>query len=376
MKSISFQRNKSLIRVVNEKQGKQKNNWDRIIYIILLCLFALLLLYYVIFKLLFIHANGHVIIESTRVRLTDDARIIDFYVSEGDSVRLNDTLFSYALDLDQDQASGSTFNSDIISEAQGETRDLWHLKESYNLKKSIELNYTRIKENKELINSYNEEIKRLTNEVILDVLPKTRLDVVQNEIIKLKNENKQLVDENNTYSKLMNSISPLPVSGTKKSKRRSRRKGKTNVEPVKTVPINKLFFTDELLSHEKYFRAPMSGIITRIYIKPSETALKTEEILNIHRGFPAFIKAFFEQKDLKYFSIGDKFTLKFPDGSTSIGVLKRFYIATYQMPDEFQAKYEPTTRTIAGDIYPEKESDREKWLIFNKMSVEISKYKY
>jgi hypothetical protein len=46
------------------------------------------------------------------------------------------------------------------------------------------------------------------------------------------------------------------------------------------------------------------------------------------------------------------------------------------MPDEFQAKYEPTTRTIAGDIYPEKEEDREKWLIFNKMSVEITKFKY
>lgn len=376
MKSISFQRNKSLIRVVNEKQGKQKNNWDRIIYLILLSLFALLLIYYVVVKLLFIHANGHVIIESTRVRLTDDARIIDFYVSEGDSVRLNDTLFSYALDLDQDQASRSTFNSDIISEAQGETRDLWHLKESYNLKKSIELNYTKIKENKELINSYNDEIRRLTNEVILDVLPKTRLDVVQNEIIKLKNENKQLLDENNTYAKLMNSITPLPANSSRKSKRRSRRKGGNNIEQAKTIPINKLFFTDELLSHEKFFRSPMSGIVTRIYIKPSETALKTEEILNIHRGFPAFIKAFFEQKDLRYFSIGDKFTLEFPDGSKSIGVLKRFYIATYQMPDEFQAKYEPTTRTIAGDIYPEKESDREKWLIFNKMSVEISKYKY
>ena len=64
MKSISFQRNKSLIRVVNEKQGKQKNNWDRIIYLALLCLFVLLLTYYVFVKLFFIHANGHVIIET------------------------------------------------------------------------------------------------------------------------------------------------------------------------------------------------------------------------------------------------------------------------------------------------------------------------
>jgi len=376
MKSISFQRNKSLIRIVNEKQGKKKKNWDRIIYIVLLCLFVVLVIYYTISKLFFIHANGHVIIESTKVRLTDDARLIDFYVSEGDSVSLNDTLFSYALDLDQDQSSGSSVNSDIISGVQGESKDLWHLKETYSLKKSIEINNTKIKENNEVINSYSQEIKRLTNEVILDVLPKTRLDVVQNEIIKLKNENNQMADENSTYLELINTITPLPASGKYSSSKKIKRSGKAIGPDVRTLPLNKLFFTDELLTHEKFFRAPMSGIITRIYVKPTETALKTEEILNIHRGFPAYIKAFFEQKDLRYFSIGDKFELEFPDGTVSIGILKRFYIATYQMPDEFQAKYEPTTRTIAGDIYPEKEEDREKWLIFNKMSVEITKFKY
>src|SRR5438046_2561336 len=98
MKSISFQRNKSLIRIVNEKHARKGKNWDRFIYIFLLIVFVLLVIYYTFNKLLYIHANGHVIIESTRVRLTDDARIIDFYVAEGDSVRLNDTLFSYALD--------------------------------------------------------------------------------------------------------------------------------------------------------------------------------------------------------------------------------------------------------------------------------------
>ena len=376
MKSISFQRNKSLIRIVNEKNQRKSRNWDKLIYIFLLITFLLLLVYYLFNKLLYIHANGHVIIESTKIRLTDDARLIDFYVAEGDSVGLNDTLFSYALDLDQDQSSNSAYNSDIISNAQGTSQDFWHLKETYSLKKSIELNNTKVRENNEVIKAYNTEIKRLTNEVILDVLPKTRLDVVQNEIIKLKNENKQLVDENKTYIMLINTISPLPANrqynSTKKGKR-SKRSGGTE---LRGVPSNKLFFTDELLTHEKFFRSPMGGIITRIYVKPTETALKTEEIMNIHRGFPAFIKAFFEQKDLQYFSKGDKFILEFPDGSKSTGILKRFYIATYQMPEEFQAKYEPTTRTIAGDIYPEKEEDREKWLIFNKMSVVITKFKY
>lgn len=376
MKSISFQRNKSLIRIVNEKGISKKKNWDRIIYLFLLIVFVVLIIYYTISKLFFIQANGHVIIESTRVRLTDDARIIDLYVSEGDSVGVNDTLFSYALDLDQDQSASSTANSDIIASVQGESKDLWHLKEIYSLKKSIGINNTKIKENEQVINSYNQELKRLTNEVILDVMPKARLDAVQNEIIKLKNENQQLKDENGTYEELIRTIDPLPSKGTINSNKRSRRSRGGNSVSVNDGRIEKLFFTDELLSHEKFFRAPMSGIVTRIYVKSTETALKSEEILNIHRGFPAYIKAFFEQKDLRYFNIGDKFELEFPDGTKSIGVLKRFYIATYQMPEEFQAKYEPTTRTIAGDIYPENEADREKWKIFNKMSVTLTKFKY
>jgi hypothetical protein len=376
MKSISFQRNKSLIRIVNEKQNKQKRNWDRIVYLVLLSLFSILLIYYICSKIFYIHANGHVIIESTKIRLTDDARIIDMYVSEGDSIAQNDTLFSYALDLDQDQTS-SAFNTDILASASGSSADLWHLKETYGLKKSIEVNNTKIRENTELINAYNTEIKRLTNEVILDVLPKTRLDVVQNEIMKLKNENKQMEDENRTYGQLVSTIVPLPSSGSHQSQKQIKRNGRTTMPTeVRKPTFNKLFFTDELLTREKFFRAPMGGIVTRIYVKATETALKTEEIMNIHRGYPAYIKAFFEQKDLRYFTIGDKFTLEFPDGTTSTGILRRFYIATYQMPEEFQAKYEPTTRTIAGDIYPEKDEDREKWLIFNKMSVEIKKFKY
>ncbi len=376
MKSISFQRNKSLIRIVNEKHARKGKNWDKLIYIGLLAIFVILIIYYTINKLFFIHANGHVIIESTKVRLTDDARLIDFYVAEGDSVGLNDTLFSYALDLDQDQSSNSTLNSDIIANAQGESRDLWHLKELHSLKKSVQVNGTKIRENNRIIKDYQNEIKRLTNEVILDVLPKARLDVIQTEILKLKNENGQLEEENGSYRELMNTIVPLPANRTNSSTKEIKHNGKGGMTDISKLHINKLFFTDELLTHEKYFRSPMGGIITRIFIKPTETALKSEEILNIHRGFPAYIKAFFEQKDLRYFAKGDKFILEFPDGSKSTGVLKRFYIATYQMPDEFQAKYEPTTRTIAGDIYPEKEEDREKWLIFNKMSVEITKFKY
>ena len=119
----------------------------------------------------------------------------------------------------------------------------------------------------------------------------------------------------------------------------------------------------------------MSGIATRIFIHGYETALKSEEIMALHEAEPAYIKAYFEQEDLRYFKEGDLFSIKFPDGSESIGVLRRFYIATYVLPEEFQKKYEPTTRSIAADIYPVDSVELKKWKTFYKMGVDISKIK-
>lgn len=372
MKSINFQRNKSLIRIINEKKVRVKRNWDRMLYITLLCSFVLFLIYYAGKKLLYVHANGQVVIESSRIRLTNDARLIDFYVQEGDSVKENDTLFSYAVNAGEEHGEGLTYG--INGESSGESKDLWHLKETYNLKKSIAINKTRILKNEQLIKTYNQDIKRLSNEVILDVLPKNRLELLQNDIIKLSMENEQLKEENKTFLELINTIEPLPAKSTYKSRVKYNVKNhRPASEPITVSSTQKLTFTDELLSDEKYFRSPMEGVITRIYIHALETALKSEEILSIHRGHPAYIKTFFDQKDLKHFKIGDVFELKFPDGTVSQGILKRFYIATYQIPEEFQQKYEPTNRTIAGDIFPLTEEDLMKWKIFNKMSVNVTK---
>jgi len=76
------------------------------------------------------------------------------------------------------------------------------------------------------------------------------------------------------------------------------------------------------------------------------------------------------------FKRGVIFKFIFPVGSTSYVYLKRFYIATYVLPEEFQKKYEPTTRSVAADIYPLNNEDLAKWKAFYKMGVDISKFKF
>ncbi|MBL7912488.1 MAG: hypothetical protein JNJ41_15615 [Bacteroidia bacterium] len=373
MKSVNFQRNKALIRVVNEQKIKKQRNWDRIMYLGLLGFFLIFVIYYFATKYLFIHAYGHVIIESTRIRLTDDARIIEFYVQEGDRIKQNDTLFSYALDRDDDISGGSSYAQSVnIGSIMGGSRDDWWVKEIYALKKKIALNNIDISENDNLVAGYKKEIKRVSNEVILDVLPKSRLEFLQNEIITLNTENKKLEKENRELNSLMKTLGPSKSPKSIKGVNVRSRKG-NNIGDKEGV--RKLDFSEELLTQAKYFRSPMNGIATRIYIHGYETALKSEEIMALHEAQPAYIKAYFEQEDLRYFKEGDLFSIEFPDGTISKGILRRFYIATYTLPEEFQKKYEPTTRSIAADIYPLDTLEIKKWKTFYKMSVDISKLK-
>lgn len=373
MKSVNFQRNKALIRVVNEQKIKKQRNWDRIMYLGLLGFFLIFVIYYFATKYLFIHAYGHVIIESTRIRLTDDARIIEFYVQEGDRIKQNDTLFSYALDRDDDISGNSSYAQSVnIGSIMGGSRDDWWVKEIYALKKKIALNNIDISENDNLISGYKKEIKRVSNEVILDVLPKSRLEFLQNEIITLNTENKKLDKENRELNSLMKTLGPSKSSKSIKGVNVRSRKGNGVGDKE---GVRKLDFSEELLTQAKYFRSPMNGIATRIYIHGYETALKSEEIMALHEAQPAYIKAYFEQEDLRYFKEGDLFSIEFPDGTVSKGILRRFYIATYTLPEEFQKKYEPTTRSIAADIYPLDTLEIKKWKTFYKMSVDISKLK-
>ncbi len=375
MKSMNFQRNKSLIRVVNEQQKVKQNkqrNWDRILYVGLLGLFLLFMAYYFITKYVYVHAYGHVIIENTHIRLTDDARVIEFYIHEGDSIQKNDTLFSYALDRDDD-INGQSSQALSIGSINATGKDDWWVKELFALKKKITLNNIDITENGSLVANYKSEIKRLSNEVILDVLPKSRLEFVQNEIFRLNTENQKLQRENNELNGLIRTLGPT----TNKSRySASNIHLKSSGAGGNQSDQYKLSFSEELLSEPKYFKSPISGVSTRIFIHNYETVLKSEEIMSIHQAHPAFIKAYFEQEDLRYFDVGDVFTIDFPDGTTSKGVLKRFYIATYTLPEEFQKKYEPTTRSIAADIYPLDSTEIVKWKAFYKMSVDISKLKF
>jgi hypothetical protein len=126
----------------------------------------------------------------------------------------------------------------------------------------------------------------------------------------------------------------------------------------------------------KYYLSPIDGTVTKINFESMEVALKSEIIVSIHKPEHIYIKGFFDQSDMDDISIGDEVKVEFPDGTKSTGKIKRFYYATNAIPEEFQKKYEPVTRTLLADITPVNETELKKWRTFYRMGVKIYKYKY
>jgi len=360
LRSIDFKRKDSVIRVVNEDIKKPKRNWDRIIYMVFLSFVFVFLGYYAINKLFFIKANGQVLFENVSIRLTDDCRIISYQKGEDDIVHVGDSLFSYTLDKDN-LWSNPSLAAEITSNTSYDNNWGWIEKEKYALTKKIALNKIEIIQSASLIASYKNEIQRLQNEIILDILPKSRLEFVQHEITVLNTAIEKLSSENTQSYGLISELNRMLKTSQAKSAPKASTNAGGNSEDRNGVHV---------------FYSPIEGTVTRIYTRQFEVALKSEEIMSVHKNTPMYVKGFFEQEDISYFKEGDIVNIEFPDGSESKGVIRRFYYATYALPAEFQKRYEPVTRTIAADIYPVAENEYSHWRAFYKMSVNVSKYKY
>lgn len=358
MKSIHFNRKASVLRNLDKKpKQKKKINWDKIVYFIILGLIIFFIFRYAFTRVLYVSAPGHVLFKSLVVRVPEDITIDVFYKFEGDDVEKGDTLFSYYAYEDQKASFEQSLNGNLSDLFKDKESSTWEEKEIYQLKKNMQINLIEIQEKQELVTFYEGEIETLKNEVILEISPKAKIDTYLKEIEKLQLEIITLEKENQVFQTL---ITQLAADA-----------GNAQGSQSGGAVINNSFSAGSGGPTLRYYLAPTEGTITRLYKSDYEVALKSESILNMHEKKDIYIKAFFNQEDLAYFKEGDEVTVIFPDGEKSIGHIKRFYFATYILPEEFQKKYESTTRAIAVDIFPiENESDI-KWKAFYKMNVTV-----
>ena len=374
MKSINFKRRGTEIRTLPEETRSARRKWDRITYIFILLLLLGLGIYYASTKLFYTRAQGQMMYENVDIRLLEDCRVTRYFVHEYDSVRVGDTLFEYIdnKDVVENGGGGGGGVSVSVNAGRGGRDNSWIEREILNKREKIANSEAKRKENLSLITSYEAELERIRASVVLGVLPQSRLDIRQNEIVQLKAENSRIAEEISESKKILAQLQAELAASRSDSDNVS---GDINVHTGGSTEGNNSEGVDPE-PKKKYFISPIAGSINRIYTLEYETALRDEVVLAIHKKSPIFIRAYFDQEDLANVAVGEEFTVTFPDGTQSRGILKSFYYSTIPLPEEFQKKYEPVSRAVVGDIYPVNKDESLQWKNFYKMSVDVSKYKY
>lgn len=381
MKSTNFKRKEeSYLRYFEEqsnRKSKRPFNWDRFVYLVLLAIFLFFTSRFVINSYFYLEGNGQVLFESVEIRHTDDIRILKFYVEEGDAVEIGDTLFTYFLDDDMFGDGGGGGGSNSVSIAGGKSGNDWIEREIYTLRKNIDLNNVEMRDLNALLDIYYNDLERVRNEVILDAVSHTNLENLEYQISKLESNVNLLGAQNSIYRKQVGYLLDLVKDETVDSIRINQQTNGGNHGGTGGGSQDRTDFVMlagiENLANHKIFTSPIEGSVTRIEKMAFEVALKTEVILSIHQPSNVHIKGFFEQEDLRYLHEGDIVNIEFADGTESKGIVDRFYSATYILPEEFQKKFEPTTRTLAADILPIGSNDLNIWKKYYKLSVKITK---
>ncbi len=368
MKSINFKRSETTLRSIesSNRKVKRKINWDRIVYFLILFIFLFFLARYLINNYLYVEGNGQVLFDSVDIRNTDDCRVIHFFRDEGEEVEVGDSLFSYIpADENGNFSSPNTldFSLNQTKVTQGDVS--WAEREIYAVQEELKMTQIRIDNDMQQREILQQELDRIKNGVALDALPRFRLE---DQYAKIHALDLSISSNQNKLAVLKKSL------GTLYSMKRNL--GSTANTKINKKGGNGGGGNGEEDDHDNIFYSPLAGTVTNLMKKEFEVALKSENILSIHKPENVYIKAFFNQEDLKSLKEGEIVTLTFPDGTQSEGIIKRFYFATYQLPEEFQKKYEPTTRSLSVDIYPVHPSDLLMWKTYWKMGVKITKLKY
>ena len=352
MKSADFNRTENKIRVLQEvRPVKKKVNWDRLIYFFFILAALLTSLYYVARNNLYTRAEGQVLFRKLDVRFTQDVQVMNLKASQGQEVEIGDTLFMYYDEQAINQPRPLLRKSVFVS---NENLD-WIVRERLTTQRRIEVSEIQAREAEKQRRTSEMEKNRLEKEIYLDIYPASKIDPYVHRMIGFQAEKEAAEEEVKFHNKYLTWL-----AAQEKLERE-----KARLEALQSESYIPLVL--------KAYLSPVSGTITQIHKENFEVALESEVILSVHKPSNLYIQAFYEQRDVDHIKHGDVVDVEFPDGTQSKGVVERFYVATYQLPAEFQKRYEPVTRSITAEITPIDTQEAMRWQAFYKLEAKISK---
>lgn len=338
MKKFTYKKDKAIIRTLKEPVIKKKKfNFDRIILITILLGLFFWLTSFIYNKVFWIEGNGQMLMKKVDVNFTNDIRVKQIHIFEGDTVKIGDTLFNYY----QDQ-----FDSDASLVIKNNDKRERQFSNYQNLKREIHLKNLELKGLQQQLNYLQAQQKKITNLILLDVYTIDKLDSTNYQI--------QLIE--NKINLLQNELYFLRIQKNEISPKSNSHHGSG--------------------SYGNTYYSPIKGVIGQILKNSEESCYKTENVMTIHDVEKVFIKAYFNLKDIAHVTKGDLVVVEFPDKTKSTGVINKLYISTYEAPTEFQKKYEPTERNILTEIIPLHNNQISEWGKFYKLNLKVKVAKY
>lgn len=333
MNQFTYKKGKAIIRTLKEpKVKKKKFNFDRLIFFIIIIGLCFWLLSFVYKKTVWIEGNGQMLMEKVDVNFTNDIRVKEIFINEGDTVCVGSRLFNYYQD---------DFDSDASIVLKNYDRREKQFSNLQELMKEIYLKRLQLKSLKERLAFLIEEEKKAIKLILLDVYTKVKLDAIVQQKMLLENQIRLL--ENELYFLRLQ---------------------KKNISPDSSISIGGGNFENSYVS-------PIEGVVGQILKNSEESCYKTENVMTIHDVEKVFIKAYFNLKDLAHIKKGSIVLVEFPDKTTSQGIINKLYISTYKAPTEFQKKYEPTERNILTEIVPLDKEQIPEWGKFYKLNLKV-----
>jgi multidrug resistance efflux pump len=370
MKQLSFKRRNVILGSEREPEPLKRNfNIGRYIYGGILLILAGVLVNFLINRFLFVWADGQMLFMKVDLRLTENARIAANYVSEGDSVRRGDTLFTYVRKK-KVHSPGEAYLA-VRTDTIGAAMDLSRNREQINWLDrevvSLRMKISGAEIEREGLASQLDLLKRryprMKEMVILEAITRGQFEAYVTDTLQLHTSIERLDDEKRSNQALL-----AEIQG-----RLDRLRMDYLFVTQRENSAMKAMLAEAYEDQEetKAFISPVTGTVNNIYLNEFETAGVNDNIMSIQHKDQILVKAYFEQAEMDELREGAVVDLIFPDKSTGKGFIKRFYSGTYTLPAEFQRKYESVKRTVAADIYPLNSEEAKKWKVFNMMSVKI-----
>jgi len=354
-----FKYQESVLRTVDEPLVKKKFNWDRFSFICLLigglCYFA----YSYYQRMAYTEVPGLVLLEKMAVNFTDDIRLTELCTKEGDAILEGDTLFIYTYE-DEEKVENQFQNRSLRRSTKIGTPASQRnfLRDKLALKRQIAIKGSEREGQRERLKAKKAELDEMRKQILMGVDVAHKLPALQTSIIGIETNIRSLTREIRILRKHLAQL-------------REEEKRAKDLEMV--AMADQLMHGHQVREATYHYVTPTSGVIGQINNSPNEVCYKSENIMVIHQLTDLKIKAYFDQRNIKDVIIGEEVGIEFPDGTYGRGKIDNFYISTYELPPEFQKKYEPTERSVVADIVPINEEEAKLWVGYYKMAVKVLK---